>query len=98
MLAILEGFLGQLVVCPHRSHHGNQVDVRGVKHFVLIGGESHSRMSLAQAFLGLGILVANESYFGGIVRMKIADDIRTPVTVTNHTNADHTSPSGITIP
>src|SRR6202035_1959991 len=55
-------------------------------------------MRLVQAFLGFRVFVADQSYFGRFVSMKIADNIRTPVPIANYTNADHTAPCGCSIP
>src|ERR1700730_3736716 len=55
-------------------------------------------MRLVQAFLGFGVLIAHQGYFGRFVSMKIADNVRTPVSIANYTNADHTAPCGSSIP
>src|ERR1700730_5468771 len=55
-------------------------------------------MRLVQTFLGFRVLVANQGYFGRFVSVKITDNIRTPVTIANYTNADHTAPCGSSVP
>src|ERR1700736_2289122 len=55
-------------------------------------------MRLVQAFAGFGVFVTNQSYFGRFVSMKIADNVRTPVSIANYTNANHTAPCGSSIP
>src|SRR3981081_997667 len=55
-------------------------------------------MILVKRLLGFRVFVANQGYFGRFVSMKIADNIRAPVTIANYTNADHTAPCGSSVP
>src|SRR5438552_19174295 len=49
-------------------------------------------MCLTQTLLALGAFVADQNDFRFFVRMEIADNIRSPISVANHTNPDHKAP------
>src|SRR6266403_262466 len=49
-------------------------------------------MCLTQTLLALGAFVADKNDFRFFVRMKIADNIRSPISIADHTNPDHKAP------
>src|ERR1700687_864231 len=46
-------------------------------------------MSLAQALLGLRILVRDKNYLGRFMRLEIADDVWPPIPITDDTDPNH---------
>src|SRR5438552_8584101 len=49
-------------------------------------------MCLTQTLLALGAFVADQNDFRFFVRMEIADNIRSPISIADHTNPDHRAP------
>src|SRR6266436_8532739 len=49
-------------------------------------------MRFMQPLLALGAFVADQDDLRTLVSVEIADDVRSPISVANHTNADHIAP------
>src|SRR6266436_4756913 len=92
MFAIFQGGFRQSIVGPYRRYHGNQIDVRRLENVVGIHRKSDRWMRFMQPLLALGAFVADQDDLRTLVSVKIADDVRSPISVTNHTNADHIAP------
>src|SRR5258708_13482354 len=74
--------------CDHRD----DVNIRCIEDLIFVRGIGDPRMCLAQSLLALGIPVTDENNFRAVVRVKIPNDVRTPITITNYTNANHGTP------
>ena len=90
VLAVLQSGLGQLVVSPNRSNYGDRIDFRRTKDFVRIGYRFEFRdIALRARARAAGLLSHTICDGGRIQTMQIADNIWTPITVTNHSNSNH---------
>src|SRR5260221_9730038 len=77
---------------PDRCHHRDEVDVRRFQNFIRIRRKRDSGMRLVHAFLALVALIADNHHFGIAVGVKVADDVRSPIAVTNNANSNHRAP------
>ena len=83
VLSALEGLLGQREVRRNRRHDGDGIDF-GIREYVgRIGSHQHRRVHPAHTLQRFGTEVGDTRHrrIGGIV--KIAHDVRTPVSVTD---------------
>src|SRR5215469_8167521 len=92
MLSVFERFLRQLIVRPDRSYNGNDVDVLGSEDLVLVGCETDGGKDLLEALFAFRIAVRHQNDFTIVLGVKIPNDVRTPVSVTNHTDTHGKTP------
>ncbi len=92
VFAIFQSSFRQLVVRPHWSHNRNQVDVRRFQDVIRVLGEFNRGVRFVEPLLAFAALVTNQNHFRSIMRVKIADNVRSPIPVSNHTNPDHKAP------
>src|ERR1700730_1468750 len=89
MLSVLERELCKLKVGPNGRDDRHHVHLCAGQYFHLIGGHRHFRVSATHSRERLGIFVADRNNIGLFVTLKIANDVGTPITVTDYAHADH---------
>src|SRR5882762_1830881 len=77
---------------PDRRHHRDEIDVRRFQNFIRIRRKRDCGVLLVHAFLALVALIADNYHFGIAVGVKVADDVRSPIAVTNNANSNHRAP------
>ena len=92
MFPILQRPLGQLIVSPYWSNDGHCINLGRSQNVVFVRRKSDRRESLLQSFFAFRITVGNQNYFRIVQAVEIPNDIRTPITVTNHTDTHSGTP------
>src|SRR5258708_11071956 len=91
MVSVLEGKLCKLKVGPDGSDDGDDVHLSAGPAFPLVGGDGPFRMSATPSRERLGVLVADRDNIGLFVTLKIANNVWTPIAVTDDADADNVS-------
>src|SRR5215469_15388656 len=77
------------MVGGYRSDHAYGVHFGGPENFVFVRGERNRGVHLAEPLSGLQTVVADQDDFGLFLGVKIPDDVRSPVTISENTDANH---------
>ena len=83
VLAVLERPFGELVVGRHRRHDRHRVDVRRGRDVIRIVARAHAGMATPHLGHRFRVLVADGHHFATGLTREVADDVGTPVSVTD---------------
>ena len=89
---ILESCFCQLVVRPYRRHHRHCIDSGRCQNLICVRRKRNGRMGLAQPVPEIRILITHQGHFRIVVSLKIPNDVRPPVAVSNYPDPNHGSP------
>ena len=88
VLAVLEGGLGQLEVGPDRRHHGDGVDLRDVSNSDGSVVTAMSGYAACTRLRAAGFRSQTAGNVAPVEAVQVADNVRTPVAVAEHADAD----------
>src|SRR5215472_4574014 len=91
MLTVFEGTFGQFVVGPDGSNDGDHIDIRCLQDFAFVRAKGNGGESFVQTFGTFVISVADLDNVSSFVGMEIPDNVGSPISVADHTNAKHRS-------
>src|SRR5215467_2119843 len=92
MLAVLEGGFGQFKVRPDRSHHGDGVDLWRREQLGRLRGHGDVRIRVPYTLEGGRASVTDGCDVTPVEAVQVADNIWTPVAVTDYAEVDHDLP------
>ncbi len=87
VLAVLQRRLGQVEMRPDRRDDGHRIDIGRPQHLGKIGRQVHAGIAALRPLERRRALVAHRHHLAMLEAVKVPDDVRTPVAVTNHANA-----------
>src|SRR5262245_10579484 len=91
MLAVLKGFLGEVIVVRHRGYNCYSIDFCRRDDIIHFCRNPHTRMSAQDSCQCRRVLVAYGHDFAVLMRGEIADDVWPPISVTNYAESNHGS-------
>src|SRR5580698_6498029 len=89
VLAILQRCLGQLIVRPDRCDNRDSIDVRRLYELTTITVDRKVRVGRLNALARGRTLIADTDDLAAFQGSQIADDVRPPVTVADHSKLKH---------
>ena len=84
--------LCQFEVRPDRRDDGNGIDLSRSENVVHISSSWNGGVSLGNSTQHVRTVVANHGHPGPVWTVKIANNVRTPITVPNYADVQHSSP------
>ena len=88
VLAVLERRLRQLEMRPDRRDDRDRVDVGRVQHVGRIAGQMQRRIQALRALQRRGVPIAHRHHLAAADAVQVPDDVRAPIPVANHANAN----------
>ena len=92
MLPVFQSLLGKRVMRRHRSNHAYGVHFCGTKKFIFVCCERNGRINPSKALTCVRTFVTDQDNFRLLLGMKIPDNIRSPIPISENADANHSSP------